>query len=123
MNIAAYCRVSTDKDEQLASLANQKEFFIEYAKRNGHTLFRLYADEGITGTSLKKRDAFNRLMYDARRGFFQAVVVKDISRLARNTVDFLISIRELKAIGINVIFLNANMDSMRQGTGGVFQFE
>lgn len=112
MNIAAYCRVSTDKDEQLASLANQKEFFIEYAKRNGHTLFRLYADEGITGTSLKKRDAFNRLMYDARCGFFQAVVVKDISRLARNTVDFLISIRELKSIGINVIFLNANMDSM-----------
>lgn len=112
MNIAAYCRVSTDKDEQLASLANQKEFFIEYAKRNGYVLFRLYADEGITGTSLKKRDAFNRLMYDARCGFFQAVVVKDISRLARNTVDFLISIRELKAMGINVIFLNANMDSM-----------
>ena len=112
MKIAAYCRVSTDKDEQLASLANQKEFFIEYAKRNDHELFRLYADEGITGTSLKKRDEFNRLMRDARCGFFQAVVVKDISRLARNTVDFLVSIRELKAMGINVIFLNANMDSM-----------
>lgn len=112
MKIAAYCRVSTDKDEQLSSLAHQKEFFIEYAKRNGHELFRLYADEGITGTSLKRRDAFNRLMRDARCGFFQSVVVKDISRLARNTVDFLVSIRELKAMGINVIFLNANMDSM-----------
>lgn len=112
MKLAAYCRVSTDKEEQLASLENQKEFFIVYAERNGHTLFRLYADEGISGTSLKKRDAFNRLMRDARCGYFQAVVVKDISRLARNTVDFLVSIRELKAMGIHVIFLNANMDSM-----------
>ena len=112
MKIAAYCRVSTDKEEQLASLANQKEFFISYANRNGHALFRLYADEGISGTSLKKRDEFNHLMQDARSGAFQAVVVKDISRLARNTVDFLVSIRELKSMGINVIFLNANMDSM-----------
>lgn len=112
MKLAAYCRVSTDKDEQLSSLANQKDFFIEYAKRNGHELFQLYADEGISGTSLKKREEFNRLMRDARSGFFQAVVVKDISRLARNTVDFLVSIRELKAMGINVSFLNANMDSM-----------
>ena len=112
MKLAAYCRVSTDKDEQLTSLANQKEFFIEYANRMGHALFRLYADEGISGTSLKRRDEFNRLMRDARCGFFHAVVVKDVSRLARNTVDFLVSIRELKAMGINVIFLNANMDSM-----------
>ena len=112
MKIAAYCRVSTNKDEQLDSLAHQKDFFVEYAKRNGHDLFRLYADEGISGTSLKKRDEFNRLMLDARCGVFQAVVVKDISRLARNTVDFLVSIRELKSMGINTIFLTANMDSM-----------
>ena len=112
MKIAAYCRVSTDKDEQLDSLVHQKEFFVEYAKRNGHELFRLYADEGISGTSLKKRDEFNRLMRDARCGLFQAVVVKDFSRLARNTVDFLISIRELKSLGINTIFLTANMNTM-----------
>lgn len=112
MKIAAYCRVSTNKDEQLDSLAHQKDFFVEFAKRNGHDLFRLYADEGISGTSLKKRDEFNRLMRDARCGLFQAVVVKDISRLARNTVDFLVSIRELKSMGINTIFLTANMDSM-----------
>ena len=112
MKIAAYCRVSTNKDEQLDSLHHQKEFFIEYAQRNGHELIHLYADEGISGTSLKKRDEFNRLMRDARHGFFQAVVVKDISRLARNTVDFLVSIRELKSMGINTIFLTANMDSM-----------
>ena len=56
MKIAAYCRVSTDKEEQLDSLKHQKEFFTEYAQRNGHALYRLYADEGISGTSLKKRE-------------------------------------------------------------------
>ena len=89
MKIAAYCRVSTDKDEQLDSLEHQKEFFTEFAVKNGHKLVRLYADEGITGTSLKKRGEFQRLMQDAKLGLFQMVVVKDISRFARNTVDFL----------------------------------
>lgn len=112
MKIAAYCRVSTDKDEQLDSLIHQKEFFVEYAKRNGHELFRLYADEGITGTSLKKREEFKRLLQDAELGLFNMVVVKDISRFARNTVDALQSIRKLKAMGINTLFLTANMDSM-----------
>jgi len=112
MKIAAYCRVSTDKDEQLDSLNNQKEFFVEYAKRNGHELFHLYADEGITGTSLKKREEFKRLLQDAELGLFQCVVVKDISRFARNTVDALQSIRKLKSMGINTLFLTSNMDSM-----------
>ena len=112
MKIAAYCRVSTDKDEQIDSLIHQKEFFVEYAKRNGHELFRLYADEGISGTSLKKREEFKRLMRDAETGMFQMVVVKDISRFARNTVDALQSIRKLKSMGINTLFLTANMDSM-----------
>jgi len=112
MKIAAYCRVSTDKDEQIDSLVHQKEFFVEYAKRNGHELFRLYADEGITGTSLKKREEFKRLLQDAEFGLFDMVVVKDISRFARNTVDALQSIRKLKSMGINTLFLTANMDSM-----------
>ena len=112
MKIAAYCRVSTDKDEQIDSLNHQKEFFTEYAQRNGHQLYRLYADEGITGTSLKKREEFKRLLQDAELGLFQMVVVKDISRFARNTVDALQSIRKLKAMGINTLFLTANMDSM-----------
>lgn len=111
MKIAAYCRVSTEKDEQLDSLENQKEFFTEYANKNGHELIRLYADEGISGMQLKKRTEFKRLMRDAETGLFEAVVVKDISRLARNTVDFLQSIRKLKSIGINVFFITANMDS------------
>lgn len=112
MIIAAYCRVSTEKEEQLDSLAHQKEFFLEYAEKNGHELVRLYADEGISGTSLKKRAEFQRLMNDAQMGLFELVVVKDISRVARNTVDFLQSIRKLKTMGINMIFLTANMTSL-----------
>lgn len=112
MKIAAYCRVSTGKDEQLDSLEHQKEFFAAYAAKNGHSLVRLYADEGISGTSLKKRGEFQRLMQDAALGLFQMVVVKDISRFARNTVDFLQSIRTLKALGINTLFLTANMESL-----------
>lgn len=112
MKIVAYCRVSTDKDEQLDSLENQKAFFSEYAKKYGHKLVHLYADEGISGTRLKKRTEFLRLMQDAKLGNFEAVIVKDISRFARNTVDFLQSIRELKSLGINTIFVTANMESL-----------
>lgn len=112
MNIAAYCRVSTEKEAQLESLSNQKEFFTAYAKKQGHTLVRLYADAGISGTSLKKREAFRQLLLDAEKGLFQQVVVKDISRFARNTVDALQSIRTLKALGIPTLFLTASMDTM-----------
>lgn len=109
MNIAAYCRVSTDKDDQLNSLDAQKRFFTEYTEKSGHALVRIYADEGISGTKIKNRKEFLRLMQDARQGVFDMVVVKDISRFARNTVDFLQSIRELKSLGVETTFLTANM--------------
>lgn len=112
MNIAAYCRVSTDKADQLNSLEAQKEFFFEYTKRTGDTLVSLYADEGISGTKIKKRKEFLRMMSDAERGLFDMVVVKDISRFARNTVDLLQNVRKLKALGIETQFLTANMTSM-----------
>lgn len=112
MRIAAYCRVSTDKADQLNSLAVQKSFFVEYAERNGHDLIRLYADEGISGTKIKRRKEFQQMMLDAERGLFEMLVVKDISRLARNTVDLLQSIRRLKALGIETVFLTADMTSM-----------
>lgn len=112
MNIAAYCRVSTDKEDQLNSLEVQKEFFQEYAQKNNFHLVRVYADEGISGTKIKKRKEFQRMMTDAERGMFEMVVVKDISRFARNTVDLLESIRKLKTLGIEVQFLTANMTSM-----------
>ena len=112
MNIAAYCRVSTDKEDQLNSLEAQKEFFAQYTQRTGDNLVRLYADEGISGTKIKNRREFLRMMADAERGLFEMVVVKDISRFARNTVDLLQNIRKLKALGIETQFLTANMTSM-----------
>lgn len=112
MNIAAYCRVSTDKSDQLNSLEAQKEFFAEYTQRTGDSLVRLYADEGISGTKIKNRREFLRMMADAEQHLFDMVVVKDISRFARNTVDLLQNIRRLKALGIETQFLTANMTSM-----------
>ena len=112
MNIAAYCRVSTDKEDQLNSLETQKEFFLEYTKRTSDNLIKLYADEGISGTKIKNRKEFQRMLADAEKGLFDMVVVKDISRFARNTVDLLQSVRRLKSLGIETQFLTANMTSM-----------
>ena len=112
MNIAAYCRVSTDKEDQLNSLETQKEFFLEYTKRTGDNLIKLYADEGISGTKIKNRKEFQRMLADAEKGLFDMVVVKDISRFARNTVDLLQSVRKLKSLGIETQFLTANMTNM-----------
>lgn len=114
MNIAAYCRVSTDKTDQINSLEAQKNFFTEYTEKNGHNLVRLYADEGISGTKTKNRREFLRLMKDAQQGLFEMVVVKDISRFARNTVDLLQNIRTLKALGIETTFLTSNMTVLGQ---------
>lgn len=112
MNIAAYCRVSTDKEDQLNSLEAQKRFFTEYTQKTGDNLVRLYADEGISGTKIKNRKEFLKMMSDAEHGLFNMVVVKDISRFARNTVDLLQNIRKLKSLGIEVQFLTANMQRM-----------
>lgn len=112
MNIAAYCRVSTDKSDQLNSLETQKDFFLEYTKHTGDNLIKLYADEGISGTKIKNRKEFQRMLADAEKGLFDMVVVKDISRFARNTVDLLQSVRKLKSLGIETQFLTANMTSM-----------
>ena len=112
MNIAAYCRVSTDTSDQLNSLEAQKRFFAEYTAKTGDNLVRLYADEGLSGTKVKNRKEFLRMMADAEHGVYDMVVVKDISRFARNTVDLLQNIRKLKTLGIETQFLTANMTSM-----------
>lgn len=114
MNIVAYCRVSTDKEDQLNSLQTQKEFFSEYAEKNHDTLVHVYADEGISGTKIKNRKQFLQLLRDAEKGLFDMVVVKDISRFARNTVDLLQSVRQLKALNIETTFLTANMTVLGQ---------
>lgn len=112
MNIASYCRVSTEKEDQLNSLEAQKNFFKEYTDRSGDRLVKLYADEGLSGTKIKNRKQFLKMMTDAESGLFDMVVVKDISRFARNTVDLLQNIRKLKSLGIETQFLTANMTSM-----------
>lgn len=114
MNIVAYCRVSTDTEDQLNSIETQKKFFQEYADKHGHNLISIYADEGISGTKIKNRKEFLRLLRDAKHGLFDMVVVKDISRFARNTVDLLNSTRQLKELGIETTFLTANMTVLGQ---------
>lgn len=108
MRIVAYCRVSTDSDEQMESMENQKIFFNEFAKKNNFDLVRIYADEGISGKQMKNRTEFLKLLKDAELNLFDMVVVKDISRFARNTVDFLTAVRGLKSIGVDVKFLSNN---------------
>ena len=108
MRIVAYCRVSTNHEEQLESLENQRIFFEEFAKRNNHTLLNVYSDEGISGKDMTKRKSFQEMLKDAKLGLFEMVVVKDISRFARNTVDFLTAIRELKKENIEVQFVSIN---------------
>lgn len=111
VNAAAYCRVSTNKDEQLDSLCAQQRFFAEYAARNGFTLAHIYADEGKSGTKMKNRTELLRLLTDAGRHMFDVVLIKDVSRLARNTVDFLTSVRRLKTLGVKVVFVNYDQTS------------
>jgi len=111
MNIAAYCRVSTDKEDQMNSLDVQKAFFSIYAEKNNYNLIKVYADEGISGTKIKNRKQFLQLMKDSNYGLYDMVVVKDISRFARNAVDFLQSMRELKAKGIPCKFITSNLST------------
>jgi len=106
MRVVAYCRVSTNKEEQLDSLESQQQFFSEYSKRNNYNLVKIYADEGKSGTRMKNRTQLLKLMSDANKNLFDIVLIKDVSRLARNVLDFLTSIRKLRALGIRVIFVN-----------------
>ncbi len=115
MKIAAYCRVSTEKEAQIDSLEKQIEFFNDFTKKNGYELYKLYADEGISGKQIKNRKQFLAMMKDAKAKKFERVIVKDVSRFARNTVDLLQSIRELKSYGIQVDFLN-NGEVMEGGS-------
>lgn len=103
--VAAYCRVSTAEDDQLNSLETQKFEFEKKIKSNPNWEFvNLYYDEGITGTCLRKRKAFNKMIADAHAGLIDLILVKSISRFARNTVDFLRIVRGLKEIGVGIIF-------------------
>lgn len=111
--VAAYCRVSTEREDQTNSFESQQRYFREYIRRtDGFELYQIYAEEGISGTSTKKRKAFNRMIEDAREGKFQMILTKEISRFARNTLDSIYYTRELKRHGVGVFFLNDNINTL-----------
>ncbi len=111
--VAAYCRVSTDNLDQANSLESQQRYFNEYIRREPlWELYEIYVDEGITGTNTKKRAAFNQMIVDATARKFDLIITKEISRFARNVLDSIGYTRQLKAIGIGVIFLNDNINTL-----------
>ena len=90
LRVAAYARVSTDKEDQINSLTNQREYFESYIKSKDDWEFvEVYFDEGITGTQTKKRKGFNRMINDCKNGKIDLILTKEVSRFARNTVDTL----------------------------------
>jgi site-specific DNA recombinase len=111
--VAAYCRVSTDKEDQQNSFESQKRYFQEYIDRNPEwDLFEIYADEGFSGTSTKKRASFNKMINDAMIGKFDLIVTKEVSRFSRNVLDTIKYTRDLKAKGIGVLFLNDGINTL-----------
>ena len=111
--IAAYCRVSSSSEEQLHSYAAQVKFYTEMLSADESCKFvGVYADEGITGTSAKKRPQFMAMIEDCRAGKIDAIITKSVSRFGRNTVDTLSYTRELKALGIDVYFEKENLHSI-----------
>ncbi len=113
IRVAGYCRVSTDKDDQANSFDTQKAYFREYIQRNPDwELYEIYADEGITGTSTKKRKEFNRMINDAYEGKFQMIVTKEVSRFSRNILDTISYTRELRTMGIGVIFATDRINTL-----------
>lgn len=112
--VVFYARVSTDHNEQLHSLSEQRKYFMKYINQKREYQFvGEYVDEGITGTFMKNRISFNRMIHDAMRHKFDLILVKDISRFARNTLDTIEQTRKLKRNGIDVIFINDQIDTSR----------
>lgn len=110
--VAAYCRVSTNMEDQLNSLSTQIKYFTEYiSEHENWELVEVYYDEGITGTSVKKREGFNRMIADCEKGKIDTILTKEVSRFARNTVDTLNYTRQLSQLGVNIIFMNDGIDT------------
>ena len=112
--VAAYCRVSTDSEEQLTSYRNQMRFYTEMITANPEWEFAgLYADEGISGTRADKRPEFQRMIRDCRSGKIDYIITKSVSRFARNTVECLEYARALKEQEIGIIFEEQNIDTLK----------
>ena len=113
LRVAAYCRVSTDSEEQASSYEVQVAHYTQFIQKNPEwELAGIYADDGITGTNTKKREEFNRMIQDCMDGNIDMIITKSISRFARNTLDCLKYIRELKEKNIPVFFEKENINTM-----------
>ncbi len=112
LRVAAYCRVSTDSEDQINSFMAQMHFYYSFIRQSENMeLVDVYADEGITGTSTAKRDDFNRMIKDCKAGKIDRIYVKSVSRFARNALDCLEHIRLLKEYGVSVFFENDGIDT------------
>lgn len=112
IRLAAYCRVSSDSADQLHSFAAQIRYYSEYTKKHPeYELVDIYADEGLTGTEMKKRDELNRLIRDCKKGLIDRIIVKSVSRFARNTEELLVTLRMLTEIGVSVYFEEQGIDT------------
>ena len=115
MKCAIYARVSTDMKSQLDSLENQLTFFENFIREKGWELVKTYADEGKSGTSTVKRVELQKLMKDAEQRKFEIVLIKSVSRWARDTVDSILLVRQLMSFGIRVMSVEDNFDSFDDG--------
>ena len=112
IRVAAYARVSTSSDEQILSLDTQKEHYESYIRSNDEWEYAgLYFDEGISGTSMRKRDGLKKLVDDCDKGLIDIVLTKSISRFCRNTTDCLAIVRKLNNIGVRIIFEKEKIDT------------
>ena len=110
LRVAAYCRVSTDSEEQLTSYEAQVDYYTRFIQSKPEWEFvRVYTDEGISAVNTKKREGFNQMVRDALDGKIDLIVTKSVSRFARNTVDSLVTVRKLKEKGVEVYFEKENI--------------
>ena len=114
IRVAAYCRVSTESDDQKDSFSAQVEYYTNLIDANpAWELVDIYADEGISGVSMTRRDEFNRMLRDCRQGKIDRVITKSVSRFARNTIDCLSSVRMLSELGVSVLFEKEKIDTAK----------
>lgn len=117
LRVAAYCRVSTDSDNQEDSFIAQVKYYNDFLRLSDNMeLVDIYADEGITGTMVKKCENFLRMIKDFEKGKIDMILTKSVSRFARNIVDSISYIRKLKAMGIGIYFEEQNIDSLKEGS-------
>ena len=115
--VAAYCRVSTDSEEQITSYEAQKAYYTQKIEENPDwELAGIFADKGLSGTSMKKRENFNKMIVACKKGKIDTILTKSLSRFARNTVDCLETVRMLKANGIGVIFEKENINTLTESS-------